>query len=507
MNILICGASGLVGEELCSLLKKNKISFYGTYNHNKVLGDNMFRLDFSNTRQIRSFMIEKNIKVCIFTIVQRVTDVCEKQWDYIKNINIDFVDTTSKICHEFDIKFIHLSTDYVFDGSKQPNYPTDMKNPLQNYGISKLMSELKVIKNCNNFCIIRTPVLYSSKSKLHNNAITILGKTIMNLTLKYYKEDHLNVRRPVYVSDLCNFIFECCYKRNGIYHFYNPINKFTKYEITKYISEYLEIDATHIIPNNDIDRNCASRPYDTQLIDDKYSIHDYTFTNFNKTIEVCFEKFKHASITRENNDNFLFLIDLDDTIINSGKSHYESYLSAFVKNDIEFITFEQWEDIKNNGNIDDYMKSIDLTDIQIQKIKKEKMKALKTESISFNKNSDIFIEFLIDMNIKFCVVTNTNNATVDIFKSKLPLLNKIKHWICRDEYNKPKPDPECYYMAKEGLYNGEKYIIGIEDTLIGYQSLKHITDKIFIINNQDVFKKNDCYLFNDFLDLIKYFSQ
>ena len=111
------------------------------------------------------------------------------------------------------------------------------------------------------------------------------------------------------------------------------------------------------------------------------------------------------------------------------------------------------------------------------------------------------------MNIKFCIVTNTNIKTVDIFKKKLPLLNKIKNWICKDNYDKPKPNPECYYMAKNKLYNGEKYIIGIEDSFVGYKSLKNVTDKIFIINNEDVFRENDCYLFSDFLELIKYFSQ
>lgn len=88
---------------------------------------------------------------------------------------------TSYICNKLNIKFIHISTDYVFDGLSQPNYPESVKNPLQNYGISKLISEYRVINNCNNYVIIRTPVLYSKLSKIHDNAVTLIGKNLMNL--------------------------------------------------------------------------------------------------------------------------------------------------------------------------------------------------------------------------------------------------------------------------------------------------------------------------------------
>ena len=70
-------------------------------------------------------------------------------------------------CNAREIKLIHYSTDYVFDGSRQPNYPDSPKNPLQNYGISKLISEYRVQKNCTSYAIIRTPVLYSENSKIH----------------------------------------------------------------------------------------------------------------------------------------------------------------------------------------------------------------------------------------------------------------------------------------------------------------------------------------------------
>jgi dTDP-4-dehydrorhamnose reductase len=272
--ILICGASGLVGKEMCNYLDSKQVNYIGTYNKNKIDKTNMFQIDFSNHDLLEKFILFHKITCCIFCIVERLTDVCENNWNEIKKTNIDLVHTTSYICSKFNIKFIHLSTDYVFDGLKQPNLPDSYKNPLQNYGISKLISEYRVIKNCKNYCIIRTPVLYTPLSKIHDNAVCLIGKNIMDLRKdKKYKEDNYSIRRPLFILDLCTFIYDCLDKNFiGIFHFYNPNNKFTKYEICKLIGKYLDINLDKIEPNNCKSEGIAPRPYDTQLIDNNINV-------------------------------------------------------------------------------------------------------------------------------------------------------------------------------------------------------------------------------------------
>lgn len=82
--ILICGASGLVGKEMCKLLDENEINYIGTYNSNKINKNNMFKLNFNNANEIEEFMVKHNIKKCIFSIVQRLTDICEQNWTETK---------------------------------------------------------------------------------------------------------------------------------------------------------------------------------------------------------------------------------------------------------------------------------------------------------------------------------------------------------------------------------------------------------------------------------------
>ena len=62
-------------------------------------------------------------------------------------------------------------------------------------------------------------------------------------------------------------------------------------------------------------------------------------------------------------------------------------------------------------------------------------------------------------------------------------MNEVKKWVCRDDYTEPKPNSECYYLAKNKYYNGEKYIIGFEDSMVGYRALKNITDTIYVYDN------------------------
>jgi dTDP-4-dehydrorhamnose reductase len=501
--ILISGASGLVGTEFCKFLDSKNIKYIGTYNKNKIGGENMFQIDFYDSKKLETFLLEHNINFCIFCIVERLLDKCENNWNDIKKTNVELVHITSYICNKLNIKFIHLSTDYVFDGSVQPNYPDTLKNPLQNYGISKLISEYRVMTNCKKYCIIRTPVLYSSLSKIHENAVCLIGKNIMDLRdSKQFIEDNYCIRRPLYISDLCQFIYDCIdISYNGIYHFYNPYNKFTKYEICNIIGHYLNINPEKIKPNNTKCEGIAPRPYDTQLADDKIVVTSYSFTNFCETISECFKKFKHQKITFENKNDFFICLDMDGTIIDTNIAHYNAYKKVFETYNKDFLNIDEWNNIILNDNIDNYLKNT-FDEQTINDVKFEKREFLKKESISYTKNSYFFLNFLIDNDFNFCIVTNTNEATVEIFKEKLPLLNKIKQWVYREDYNLPKPSSECYELAKKKYYKNEHYIVGFEDSLVGYKALKSITDIIYICDNEFIFKNNDCYLFDDYVNQI-----
>ena len=129
----------IIGKDLCELLNKQNISYIGTYYNNIV--EKSIQINFLDMDLLENIIIKNNITICINCIVERQIEICENNWDKIKKTNIDIVNNLSKICNKLDIHFIHISTDYVFDGMNSPYFPENKPNPLQTYGISKLISE------------------------------------------------------------------------------------------------------------------------------------------------------------------------------------------------------------------------------------------------------------------------------------------------------------------------------------------------------------------------------
>lgn len=507
MKILVCGATGLLGRDLCILLKNKNIDFIGTYNTNLI--ENYVKINFNDIYDIRNSFNSINPTICINCIVERQLEICEGDWNKIKKTNIDIANNISIICNEMNIHLIHISTDYVFDGLNPPYYPESITNPLQNYGISKLISELKVINKCKKYTIIRVPVLYTDNIiNFEENAVTLIGKKILN-RIENFKEDNFSIRRPNYIPDFCNFIYDLIINPEiGIFHFCNPYDKITKYEMSNIIAKYLN-KKNNIIPINEEPKDGAERPKDTYLIDNKFDIKKYNFTNIKNGLEKCFKKIYHPQLNLDNNINtkdIFFLIDLDGTLIDSDFIHYEGYKHAFNMINKE-LSYEEYIKILNSIGIDKYL------DIEYPNYKKyikenKNLNIRNTININLIKNADKLINYIYTYDINHVVVTNTSNENVIFFKSLVPELNKLKNWITRENYLNPKPNSECYEIAKKEYYKNEKYIIGIENSISGYNSLKNITECIYIITNKNnydynYFKNNDVYLIEDFLSIFQ----
>lgn len=504
MVVFICGASGILGKELSSLLKNNSVEYIGSYNKNYI--ENCVKIDFSNVNDIENEFTKLKIDVCVNCIVERQLEICEGNWNETKKSNIDITNNLSKVCKKLDIHLIHISTDYVFDGMSAPYFPNSQTNPLQNYGISKLISECKVLANTNKYTIIRVPVLYTDNiTNLQDTAVTLIGKKVLN-RMEISKEDNFSLRRPNYIPDFCNFIYDMIFQKCiGIYHFCNPYDKITKFEMAKIISSFLN-KKLNVISIDEEPKDGAERPKDTFLKDSKYDITKYNFTPLKDGIEKCFQKLWHPKLDIQsylNASDIFFMIDLDGTLINSDKIHYECYRDVLKEQLNTELNYQDYYDILENRGIDIYLEENFGEKLKkiIKTKKNEKMKMI--ESVEFIKNADKFIEYLDKFNVNHVVVTNTSMEIVNSLKDKIPLLNKIKNWVVREDYANPKPSGECYELAKKLYYRGEEKIIGLENSINGYLSIKNVTECVYILTdtslkNYNILKNKDVYLINDY---------
>ena len=167
-NILVTGGNGQLGSEL-----KEIASNYPDYN---FLFTDVKDLDITNHTAVAAFIKSNNINVIINCAAYTAVDKAESEPKLSDAINHLAVANFAQIAKDNNIKLIHISTDYVFDGTNhKPYVETDTPNPKSVYGVTKLDGELAMQQiNPANSIIIRTSWVYS---KFGNNFV----KTMLRL--------------------------------------------------------------------------------------------------------------------------------------------------------------------------------------------------------------------------------------------------------------------------------------------------------------------------------------
>jgi len=493
-NVLVCGASGMLGRTLCKSLKHSNINYIGTYNSNKY--DDLIKLDFFNTKEIETTIVQNNINVVINLIAERRPNICENDWKHTCDLNIKIVENLVRICNELDIHLIHLSTDYVFDGLSEEFNPNSLTNPLQNYGISKLMGELRIRSLCkSSYQIIRVSVLYSLEQKnLKESSVTVIGKQLMDIR-SVKKIDNHYIRRAVNCAELSKFIIDSINKRTtGISHFFNPNDKYTKYSMGYMMGQELRIRPSKgCVPNT-----TALRPYDIKLRDENNN-YEYK-SSVEEDLHKIFQKYYYPTIKKDNKNDYLLLLDLDGTIITES-IHHKVYKDLFKEHDIDF-TYEDYLKATNYGSITEYAcEHYNIERNVVDKLVKNKRKQIiKSEyPIELIDGFIPFLETVINRGINIAVVTNSPKSYTDFVKRKLPILNDIKQWVTREDYKNPKPHKEPYMTAIEKYGKNEKYIIGFENSINGVRSLEQVTNYVYgcvqeyDLSSRDVFSYDNYY--------------
>ena len=214
LTILVTGANGQLGKELRVLA-----SGFSDYRFLFVTKED---LNIENVDAVEKYLSNRSINFCINCAAYTAVDKAETENESAFSINAAAVANLAKVCHENKTQLIHISTDYVFDGTaSQPYKETGKTNPVSVYGKSKLQGETFAIQNCPAAIIIRTAWLYSS-----------FNANFVKTMLRLMKEkDSINVVNdqfgcPTYAADLALAIMQIIVsnksnKNPGIYHYTN----------------------------------------------------------------------------------------------------------------------------------------------------------------------------------------------------------------------------------------------------------------------------------------------
>ena len=208
MKILVTGARGMLGSDLIPLLKEEG---------NEVSGFNREDIDITDVENAIRVVKEVSPDIVINTAAYTAVDAAETDIENAFLVNANGPGNLSKACEDSGARLIHISTDFVFDGSKNTPYTElDPVSPIGAYGTSKFEGERQLQANCDDFIIVRTSWLYGVHG--HNFVSAILNKAAEEEELRVVCDQ---VGSPTFTVDLACGIVELIKAQveAGIYHF------------------------------------------------------------------------------------------------------------------------------------------------------------------------------------------------------------------------------------------------------------------------------------------------
>ena len=294
MRILVIGKNGQVGQSIQNLVNKTSNSNLSDFGFVFVGRD---ELDLSKAINIQAYF-EKNkfdvvINCAAFTDVEKA-EVDENEASLINHMAVKEVATIAK---KNNMKLIHISTDFVFDGDKrEPYIESDKTSPVNIYGKTKLAGEFSAISIMKyNAVVLRSGWIYSD---FGNNFVDTI---IKNATLK----GQLNIisdqfGTPTYANDLAQIIIDILNKDkfnerempSEIFHYSNE-GECSWFDFAKEIVDILQIDCNLFPINSDDYPQLAKRPKYSVLSKKKISEDfDLTINDWKDSLHHCLNNLK-----------------------------------------------------------------------------------------------------------------------------------------------------------------------------------------------------------------------
>jgi dTDP-4-dehydrorhamnose reductase len=258
-RILVTGANGQLGQ--CIKELSSKIDSNNTY-----IFKSSADLNITQYKQVITEFIIGNFDFCINCAAYTNVDKAETDVENAADVNTFGVKNLAIACKQTNTTLLHISTDFVFDGSKNSPYTeTDTTSALGVYGATKQQGEKEIIQNLSQYYIIRTSWLYSEYGHNFMKSMIRLGNEKAQLSIV---DDQTGT--PTYAKDLAEVLINIITRKPipyGIYHLSNE-GTATWFEFAQAIFE---------INNNSINLSpITTEAYPLTAKRPKYSVMDKT---------------------------------------------------------------------------------------------------------------------------------------------------------------------------------------------------------------------------------------
>ena len=252
MKVLVTGVKGQLGYDVVKELEKRG---------HQPIGVDRDEMDLMDNEAIRTFIMNLKPEAIIHCAAYTAVDKAEEEVETCYQINAESVKVISECAKELDVKLIYISTDYVFDGTKEGEYvETDLPNPINVYGASKLKGEQYVQTLLEKYYIVRISWVFGVNG---NNFI----KTMRRLGSERDELNIINdqVGSPTYTADLAPLLVDMMETdKYGIYHATNE-ETCSWYEFANEIFKQSRIEVKTNPITTDQYPTAAKRPMNSRM--------------------------------------------------------------------------------------------------------------------------------------------------------------------------------------------------------------------------------------------------
>lgn len=285
-TILITGANGQLGRELQAVLSDTE--------RYRVLPTDVDNLDITDAQAVNEFVGTNRPQFIVNCAAYTAVDAAEDNPGLARRLNADAVGILARAACNARARMIHVSTDYVFNGTSCLPYTEDMTTgPVSVYGRTKLEGEQQLTSILPEAVVLRTAWLYSPHGKNFVKTMLALGRS----------KDHLRVvfdqvGSPTYARDLAlaiRHIIETPTWHPGIYHYSNE-GAISWFDFTKAIHRLAGIGSCRVAP-------CRSNEFPAKAARPAFSVLDKSKfkSTFNTTVPYWLDSLQHC-IKRIEND-------------------------------------------------------------------------------------------------------------------------------------------------------------------------------------------------------------
>jgi dTDP-4-dehydrorhamnose reductase len=264
-KVLLTGSNGLLGQKLINLYLRDKtIALIAT-----ARGENRYpvkngytyvSMDVTNASNVQDIITLHKPDTIIHTAAMTNVDACETDQEGAEKLNVDAVEYLVDAANAVEAHFIHLSTDFIFDGEDGPYTEEAEPEPLSYYGETKLAAENMVRNQCDKWSIARTILVYGIVQDMSRSNIVLWAKSALE------KGQPINVvndqvRSPTLAEDLaigCKLIEQK--EVEGVFNLSGK-DQMSIVEIVERVADYFSLDKSIItqVSSKTLDQ-AAQRP-------------------------------------------------------------------------------------------------------------------------------------------------------------------------------------------------------------------------------------------------------